>query len=494
MGYQTVRALTPIRHSGVLRIPGQTSGDNAQDFVAEDTQANRLVALGYATSLGVASAPITPGMTSLGSCGYNVLADIIAQAERATLRNPRTAVPLTLAAANAAPTTGQVGYTNAGVNTSGYIETQFAAGYTLDAEYRADAARRFQVLGAINFIPLNRAGVNAIFRSNGNFQTGVSIPCVNMFRITTDEDQPIITFAVLDVNQTVQIRVDETMLTAEVVLPATAGAHNVLLDLSQLPSTGRAKTIDIMMDAHTNIGIKSVRVRGGKTVYNYPGRQPRICLITDSLGSTAPQNAKAGNSFGRCLADHMGLPSLVNIPAGGQGWVRGIGVPYLLDHLLGTRGEKFDAFFIFHGLNDFEGNNADFSGAQKTVQQGVAEGIQRLQQYAPGAPVVIGGAWPGNNTINSLQDVNYTQAVNKETMIKAAVDAAASPNVKFLPVMTGPDPWFTGYGNVENPTGTGNIEAYFIAADTLHWVSSAHNKIAQRAAYAITDVLRTITL
>lgn len=57
MGYQTVRALVPIRHSGVLRIPGQTSGDNAQDFVAEDSQVARLVALGFVTSLGVAADP-----------------------------------------------------------------------------------------------------------------------------------------------------------------------------------------------------------------------------------------------------------------------------------------------------------------------------------------------------------------------------------------------------------------------------------------------------
>ncbi|WP_375184045.1 hypothetical protein [Aquabacterium sp.] len=61
MGYQTVRALVPIRHSGVLRIPGQTSGDNAQDFVAEDSQVARLVALGFVTSLGVAAAPAAPG-------------------------------------------------------------------------------------------------------------------------------------------------------------------------------------------------------------------------------------------------------------------------------------------------------------------------------------------------------------------------------------------------------------------------------------------------
>lgn len=62
MGYQTVRALVPIRHSGVLRVPGQTTGDNAQDFVAEDSQANRLVALGYVTSLGAASEPAGVGV------------------------------------------------------------------------------------------------------------------------------------------------------------------------------------------------------------------------------------------------------------------------------------------------------------------------------------------------------------------------------------------------------------------------------------------------
>jgi len=73
MGYQNVRALTPIRHSGVLRIPGQTSGDNAQDFVAEDTQANRLVALGYATSLGIAAAPVVPGQSNVAGGGRDLV-------------------------------------------------------------------------------------------------------------------------------------------------------------------------------------------------------------------------------------------------------------------------------------------------------------------------------------------------------------------------------------------------------------------------------------
>lgn len=74
MGYQTVRALIPVRHNGVLRIPGQTAGDNAQDFVAEDSQVARLVALGVVTSLGVAPTPSSP---SAGSGSYlGAFADI----------------------------------------------------------------------------------------------------------------------------------------------------------------------------------------------------------------------------------------------------------------------------------------------------------------------------------------------------------------------------------------------------------------------------------
>lgn len=77
MPYQTVRALTPIRHSGVLRVPGQIGGENSQDFVVEDTQANRLVALGYATSLGVAAAPVVPGQATGGGGTLDKLLPII---------------------------------------------------------------------------------------------------------------------------------------------------------------------------------------------------------------------------------------------------------------------------------------------------------------------------------------------------------------------------------------------------------------------------------
>lgn len=58
MGYQTVRALTVVRHDGKLRTPGQVGGDNAQDFVVEDTIAARLIAAGFVSAVAAASAPI----------------------------------------------------------------------------------------------------------------------------------------------------------------------------------------------------------------------------------------------------------------------------------------------------------------------------------------------------------------------------------------------------------------------------------------------------
>jgi hypothetical protein len=58
MGYQTVRALTTVRHDGKLRIPGQTIGDNAQDFIVEDSWATKLIAAGFVSAVAAASAPI----------------------------------------------------------------------------------------------------------------------------------------------------------------------------------------------------------------------------------------------------------------------------------------------------------------------------------------------------------------------------------------------------------------------------------------------------
>lgn len=57
MGYKTVRATKPVRHNNVLRVPGQTTGENAQDFVVSDASSDRLVALGVVTVLGVAAEP-----------------------------------------------------------------------------------------------------------------------------------------------------------------------------------------------------------------------------------------------------------------------------------------------------------------------------------------------------------------------------------------------------------------------------------------------------
>lgn len=58
MGYQKVRALTPVKHNGVLRVPGATTGDNAQDFVVDDVTKDRLVALGVVSVVAQsASAP-----------------------------------------------------------------------------------------------------------------------------------------------------------------------------------------------------------------------------------------------------------------------------------------------------------------------------------------------------------------------------------------------------------------------------------------------------
>lgn len=59
MSFQRVRALVPVRHDGIVRIPGATSGENGQDFVVRTEQATRLIAQGLVSYLADAEAPAT---------------------------------------------------------------------------------------------------------------------------------------------------------------------------------------------------------------------------------------------------------------------------------------------------------------------------------------------------------------------------------------------------------------------------------------------------
>jgi len=59
MSFQRVRALVPVRHDGVLRIPGVTTGENAQDFVVRVAQAARMIELGLVAFIEAAEPPAT---------------------------------------------------------------------------------------------------------------------------------------------------------------------------------------------------------------------------------------------------------------------------------------------------------------------------------------------------------------------------------------------------------------------------------------------------
>lgn len=60
MSYTRVRALVTIRHDGVLRIPGQTSGENSQDFLVSAVQAAVMEQLGLISVISAADPPSGP--------------------------------------------------------------------------------------------------------------------------------------------------------------------------------------------------------------------------------------------------------------------------------------------------------------------------------------------------------------------------------------------------------------------------------------------------
>ena len=57
MPFQLVRALLPIKHDNVLRVPGQTTGTNAQDFVVSESVAAKMISQGLVSFQSVSGPP-----------------------------------------------------------------------------------------------------------------------------------------------------------------------------------------------------------------------------------------------------------------------------------------------------------------------------------------------------------------------------------------------------------------------------------------------------
>lgn len=69
MPFQLVRALTPVRHDNVLRVPGQTTGANAQDFIVSDTVAATLIAQGIVSFQSVSAPPADTSAVAVFASG-----------------------------------------------------------------------------------------------------------------------------------------------------------------------------------------------------------------------------------------------------------------------------------------------------------------------------------------------------------------------------------------------------------------------------------------
>lgn len=445
MGYQTVRALVPIRHSGVLRVPGQTSGDNAQDFVAEDSQANRLVALGYATSLGVAAEP------------KSAASAVIAGSARLSPPTPLIEPALTAEAVTVAfgPTSQANAYSEySALGTPTYLFTT--------AALAAANARRVELDGLLRLNVANE-GLGA-FLSHGaqkiSGTIGLSSGAGAMVFGTPAKRLIIVGFP----NTTLKVRV----LVDGRRLPGSDSSGSLTGTVSTTSNAPNWIDITLPDERYRVISYEGLNIRsifalnaaGGNSMIAPPyAPRQKMLVLADSFGSRV--SATGEGAFWGKLATLAGRSiglNVVNLGQGGTGWVNNVGGANYnykegLEWLAATVPEYRPDYLWFYGT----GNDAASFAAG--LQGQVTDTLRSAFALYPALKKIIcTGCYGGFNTDTVASDVS--------ARIKAGVDALGDNRVSYVGVHTPDtdDPMFYGTGSVPDPKGDGNADFYFSSA------------------------------
>lgn len=421
MGYQTVRALTPIRHSGVLRIPGQTTGDNAQDFVAEDTQANRLVALGYATSLGVAAAPLVPGQASVGGGGaLQIVSSIYAtRRDQNYLANAEILSP--------PPTVTR--------NTTGFPGEGFDQ--LADLVSVADAIAAMPVGFSNTFAQLS--GTGFVLNATGG-----------IFRFMYSGLKLLL--YVKDSAASNRIRINGKLMEAGTF----RSDANTWVKIEFATRDDRL----IEFEFSRNGGLRGVygEVSG---VFRKPAMRPaKIAIAGDSQSANAVSDAASSNDndninlYPRLLGEMMNA-NIIQSATPSMGYVQG-GIP-LINRIDEFAGLGADAYGFVMGTNDAPYMQSTIPPS--VLRPAVVTCIQKVMAANPGKPITVFGV---------LRSSDFATNVLAEQTIAEAAASFNSPYVRFYGFCSGTAPWLNA-----------NSKSWIIGPDGTHITLAGNRALAK---------------
>lgn len=410
---------------------------------------------------------------NLSASKLSQLRDIVTRYEKASLNNPRINATLPVAAANTAPTAGQVGYNNTGISTVGY--TAYSCLINTDTASQPNIR--------LNTFPLKYDG--GFFKYNyglgGTSQLGVFMDLSGALvgaqqkrALITSDAKPI--FTLPGYGTSFYFNVNNQRLASAVISTASGGVYDLQLDLSQIaPMSGGKYRVELL----GNQSLKSVKINAAKTIF-WEDDYPTIGIFQDSLNNTSP-TALPFDCFGNILSDTLGVPVLP-FAEGGSGYnvAGGVNQRVFIDRLklAYSMGVDFSCIIYAGGINDAN-DSAFLSQFESTIKQSVA--------LYPNALHLIAGPF-AQNTLSS-----QSNKIAQEKRMKGVIDRLNLKNVVFIPVMTANQAYIFGRGTTQAPgTGTnaGNVNDYFDNADSTHWNSAGHLAIGTRFARDVVSAIR----
>jgi hypothetical protein len=410
----------------------------------------------------------------------SVCADIISRYEVAKGNNAR--VNAFIPSAAGAPAANAVGYTNSGVNRSGYNFISLSAGVTNSFPSNGGALLKnpvrfyggFPFAGSSNIC--KAASYYLLSATDPNNSGTRAVTQTGRLVFVTDEPKPIIksggdaTKFVLNINDGSGWKrvVDPALAAANPVNSsfqsnATGGLWDTQLDATNIG--GRKRRIwEIVF--HDDFGIVEVGIGPTSTWYD-PPTSPKMLLLADSLGGTVSRG-NGIDAYPAVLQDILDVHDLWMLSEGGTGFINtnsGTSRTHLQKlQLAATMPQLAD---IQIGYLPPSVNDASYSAAQITAA--ATDAIRYAVSTWPGVLWIVPGPTASNDT------TNQATMIVVENAVIAAVNAVNSPYVKFLPMMTDPNGQaIKGTGNSDAPAGNGNADYIFNNSDGVHFSSNGH--------------------
>ena len=296
----------------------------------------------------------------------------------------------------------------------------------------------------------------------------------NRFEVNVDSAKCCFAFYLLSSANSFRVIVNGQFVSPTVTSPGSTGYQCLTLDFT---AVGGRQNRNIVIESEAFFS--GVFVLPTEGVYEPEGDVVSIAWIGDSYsaGGGVPHYFYGFNSV---ACDLLGARNNICLGIGSTGWLANASGAQTT-----ARGRIPDAVYTNPNIVCVCMGHNDTGYSSGALQTEVGLFLTTFRQNMPSTPLIVFGVFNGNVSLSACQTV--------ETAVSTAFSAWSDNNSVFIPVSNDANgAWFTGSGQMNSPTGTGNCDDY-IFTDGIHPNITGHYFLGARVADAITRVLPSMS-